>query len=545
MNRYFGKHQGGAGKESQSQNSTGDTEEYSQEEIAEAAIEINSAPLVETKEKTLLKAANLPEEQQGEGVPSETFYAADESYSDRVHKDKKHKSEKRAKLSGFSRFLIIYATVFLIIVAIGLVFFWKYIAAYEVSRPEHEMDAFSLAMDTVDGSSALEANFQVSEFEDKDVVFNDIYSTYIQGQSCSFRKMPGEYTDDSPVYIFRAGTTDLFKVSLRAKGENAAGYGFQLWEVSTIELLKDNTRTVTIEAPPSAAVSVNGIAVSADYITDDHVEYENLSEQEIRFNADFDAYRVLYSIENVYGEVTVSAVDEEGAELTAEASDGSEFVYDATRYAVKITAPSDAVLTLNGIELGEEDVNGTLFSQELFAGLEKYATAVPDFAIYEVDGLFAEPVITATDASGAELSSEESADGEIVYGLTDSEKLKEAHTQLVTDFIKAYVTFSTDVGDDTNGNYSRLSKYLLTNTETYKRIKNSIEGISWVTGGTIEYRELTADNFISCGDNCFVCRVSLGITDTVDGNVRDTDSVYTLVFVRSGGSWLVGNMLAS
>ena len=85
----------------------------------------------------------------------------------------------------------------------------------------------------------------------------------------------------------------------------------------------------------------------------------------------------------------------------------------------------------------------------------------------------------------------------------------------------------------------------MTNTETYKRSKNAIEGMSWVTGGTIEYRELAIDDFMSCGDNCFVCRASLGITVTADGNVRDTDIAYTLVFVRSGGNWLVGNMLAS
>ena len=522
MKRHFGKHQGGSEKDRQEQNQAEEIEQYDSQETA-------------TEEELYPEQVSAEQE-----LASEDYASEDES---RAYG--RRRPDKRKKLSGFSRFLVIYSAAFLVIIAVALVFFWKYISAYEISRPEHEMDDVVLAMETVDGSGALAADFKVSEFEDKDAVFNEIYSTYIQGQSCTFRKMAGEYTDAAPVYVLRAGSTDLFKVSLEPKGENAAGYGFQLWEVSTLELLEDNTRTVTVEVPPDASVSVNGIVVSEDYISDDHVEYADLSEQEIRFNADFDAYRILYSIDNIYGNVAVSVIDAEGTELVPQTSDDRSFVYDAERYSVKLTAPADAVVTVNGVELRKEDVTGALLAQELFEGLEKYATAVPEFSVYEIEGLFAEPVTAAKDADGAELKSVEGSDGGLVFGLDDGNKLKEAQTQRVTDFVKAYVSFSTDEGDDSNGNYTRLSKFLLTNTETYKRIKNSVEGVSWVSGGTIEYRKLTLDNFVACGDNCFVCRVTLGITVTSGGNARDTDSVYTLVFVRSGGTWLVGNMLAS
>ncbi|NCB73489.1 MAG: nuclear transport factor 2 family protein [Clostridia bacterium] len=518
MKRHFGKHQGGAEQDV--------SEQYQPEEIGQYDMQGNAA------------GEELSSSAQEDNSEDYTATGEDSNYIGRT-------PDKRKKLSGFSRFLLIYSAAFLVVVAVALVFFWKYIAAYEISRPEHEMDDVVLAMETYEGSSDLAKVFVVSDFEDKDTVFSDIYSTYIEGQSCTYRKMAGEYTDDTPVYVLRAGSTDWFKLSLKPKGENAAGYGFQLWELSTLELLKENTRTVTILVPPGASVSVNGIAVSDDYITDDHVEYEDLTEQEKRFNADFDAYRVLYTIDNIYGKVEVSVVDAEGTELVAESDDESDFVYDAVRYSVKLTAPADAVVTINGVELKKEDATGSLLSSDMFKGLEKYATAVPDFAVYEIDGLFAEPEIAAKDAKGAELEPTESSDGGFVFGLPDSTKLKEAQTQRVTDFVKSYVSFSTDEKDDTNGNFTRLSKFLLTNTETYKRIKNSVEGVSWVSGGTIEYKKLELDNFVACGDNCYVVRATISITVTSDGNVRNTDSVYTLVFVKSGGVWLVGNMLAS
>ncbi len=522
MKKHFGKHQGGAEFDGSEQNMAEENEQYDfQEAVAEE--EVSQA-----------------QPSAGQETDFENTASEDEDYAYTGGRP-----EKKKKLRGFSRFLVIYSAAFLVIVAVGLVFFWKYIAAYEISRPEHEMDDVVLAMETVNGSSALAADFKVSDFEDKDTVFSDIYSTYIEGQSCTYRKMAGEYTDDAPVYVLRAGSTDLFKLSLKPKGENAAGYGFQLWEVSSLELLKDNTRTVTVLVPPDSAVKINDIAVSEDYITDDHVEYENMTEQEKRYNADSDVYRVLYAIDNLYGKVAVSVVDAEGAELTAETSDENDFVYDAERYSVKLTAPADAAVTINGVALREEDATGKLFSQDLFKDLEKYATAVPDFSVYEIEGLFAEPEIAAKDSKGAELKSVEGSDGGFVFGLPDGTKLKDAQKQRVTDFVKAYVSFSTDEGDDSNGNFTRLAKFLLTNTETYKRIKNSVEGVSWVTGGTIEYKKLDLDNFVSCGDNCFIVRATFSIAVTSGGNVRNTDSVYTLVFVRSGGVWLVGNMLAS
>lgn len=547
MKRYVGKHQNRTADARTSQDSAECLEEFIPDYILESEPEISSATPMSAMGTVLAERVRLDDEKCEEEISSQEVRSDTvdfESERNALRSNKHHKqkigSERKRRLSRFSRFLLIYAAVFLVIIAIGLTFFWKYIAAYEISRPENAMNDLTLLMSDNNGTENLEKYFEVSEFEDKDAVIDKIYSTHLQGQTYTYRKMPGEYSDDSPVYILRSGTTDLFKVNLQQNGDNAAGYGFQLWEVSAIALLKDNAKTITIEAPQSAAVSINGKVVSKDYITEDQVEYENLS----KFENDLkdSVYRVLYSIDGIYDEVSVSAVDEQGSELTAETAEGNKFVYGSNRLSVKVTAPADAVISINGIELIEEDITGALVPPELLKGLEKYSNSAPAFVIYEVEGLLKTPEIVAKDASGQELESIEGLDGAVIFGLPDNENLIKEHTQLVTDFIKTYVSFSTNEGDNASGNFSRLSKRLLPNTETYKRIKNSIEGMSWVTDGAIEYRKLAIDDIIPCGNDCFVCRVSLGITVTVDGNVRNTDSIYTLVFVRSGGVWLVGNM---
>jgi len=547
MKRYVGKHQNRQTEAQTSQESETGLEEFIPEYIFEPEPVISSATPNSATRTALAERVRLDEQKCEEEiflqeVQSDTVGLESESIAEKTDRDRNREisSGRKRRLSRFSRFLLIYAAVFLVIIAIGLTFFWKYIAAYEISRPENTMDELMPLMSENDGTDSLKKYFEVSEFEDKDAVISKIYSTYLQDQSCTYRKMPGEYADDSPVYMIRSGTTDLFKVNLAPKGENAAGYGFQLWEVSAIALLKDNARTLTIEAPPTSAVSINGKAVSKDYITDNQVEYENLSKFEGELKDG--VYRVLYSIDGIYDEVSVTVVDEQGSELTAETAESNKFVYGSNRLSVKVAAPADAVITINGIELSEEDVPQALVSPELLKGLEKYSGSAPAFVIYEVNGLLKTPEIAAKDASGQELVSRKGLDGEVIFGLPDNENLIKEHTQLITDFIKTYVSFSTNEGDNASENFSRLSKRLLPNTETYKRIKNSIEGISWVTDGAIEYRKLAIDDIILCGKDCFVCRVSLGITVTADGNVRDNDSIYTLVFVRSSGVWLVGNM---
>ena len=534
MSKYVGRHQGGAGTVQEPEDFASIRGENDLDNILVAAVDSSRDEFVTTKKAALPEIENDEEQSETQQVS----YDVSDLQTDDIGDERKGRKKRASK---FGRFLLIYSAVFLVLLAIGLTFFWKYIAAYEISRPEHVIDDFILSMENEDGTDTLRALFKVSEFEDKDAVFDKISGTYFKGQNCTYRKMPGEYTENSPVYIVRSGTADLFKVKLNPKGENAAGFGFQLWEVSSLELVEGSTRTITIEVPSDAAIKVNDIEVPETYITNNQVEYDKNAEEN-RFNAD--SYRVLYAIDGIYDKVTVSAVDAKGTELTSEYADDSKFVYDANRMTIKVTAPSDAIVTINGIELEKEDVKEKLLPEDLFMGLEKYAESVPDYVIYEVVGLLESPEITAKDAKGQVLTASEETEEAVVFGLTENEELKKENTQLVTDFIKNYVSFSTNEGENANSNFLRLSKSLLPGTETYKRLKESIEGISWVEGGTIEYRELTAGSFTACGKNSFVCRVSLGISVTSAGNVRKTDSVYTLVFVKSGGVWRVGNMIA-
>ena len=444
------------------------------------------------------------------------------------------------KRSRFARFLLIYSACFLLLIAVGLVIFWKYIASYEASRPEHAMDALLSSKSAEDWASIWGGDLIVSEFEDKEAVFQKLFSGYFHGESYTYRKSVGEYTEDYPVYIVRSGTTDLFRVRLAPKGHDAAGFGFQLWETAEVRPLVPEAATVKILAPPDAVVSLNDHTLADTYITDDHAAYENLAEDD-RFNAG--AHRVVYAVHGLYDDVSVAASDESGEELAYVQDSEGAFAFEPKKHSVRVIAPADAVVSINGVAFSADNVAGAQYPPSLFDGLENFIASPVSFLIYEADGLLMAPQVEATDAAGRELESYD-ADGFTSFGFADDEAMRAEHLDRITDFVHAYVNFTTNMGDQSQGNFTALSKYMLSGTDMYWRLASLIEGIHYVSGLNVTYRQIDAYDFASCGENCFVCRLSFSLALNSYAGTRDMDSSYDMVFVKSGGKWLAAAMSA-
>jgi hypothetical protein len=447
---------------------------------------------------------------------------------------------KTKKQRRFARFLLIYSVSFLFLIAIGLFVFWKYIASYEISRPEHTMDTLLASYSNDDWAAMWKDGLVVSDFEDKDSIFSKLFGSYFRDANYTYRKSSGEYTDDHPAYIVRSGTTDLFRVSLAPKGHEAAGFGFQLWETAAIQPLVPEAATVTITAPPDAAVYLDGRELPPAYITDDHAAYDDLS-QDCRFNAD--AYRVVYTVGGLYDDISVSALDAQGAQLPYKQDGDAAFSFEPMRQSVRVIAPADAVVTLNGAAFSADDAIGTQYPSSLFDGLEKQAATPVSFLIYEADGLLMAPQIKATDAEGRELTGVD-AGGVTSFGFADDEAMRSEHMDRITDFVHAYVNFTANMSDKSEEHFATLTHYLLSGTDMYWRLASLINGIHFVSGLTVDYREIKAYDFAVSGENCFVCRLSFSLTLESYAGSRDMDSAYDMVFIKSGGVWLAAAMSA-
>lgn len=217
----------------------------------------------------------------------------------------------------FVKGMVIYAIVFLLIAAAGLSVFWKFIDAYEQSRPINSVKAYVAqvtAEDMYEGSQALldQIDSNIQSREEACQLIQDSVT-----QELSYAKKSGESSDDCQVYVLRSGKQVIGEFSITA-GEKDR-FGFRSWTVSEesfdfSHLLSD---AVSITVPSDFSVSLNGCKLDDSYITESGIPYDALE-------AFYDDYTlptmVTYTADSFLGNLSFQVLDRNGqpVEITDE-----------------------------------------------------------------------------------------------------------------------------------------------------------------------------------------------------------------------------------
>jgi len=458
------------------------------------------------------------------------------------------KPKKEKKKRKFGKFLLIYILTFLVVIAGAITLLWLYLDAYEATRPEHVVEKF---LDSVDESyweelvSVSSGVFTTSQFEDGGDIAMQCFDA-LRGEEESFRKRGGEYADDKPVYTIRLGGTDLAKLTLRENG--SAGFGFHYWAADTVELAPEfvpTARTVEIQAPKSAVVTLNGVVLDATFITSTTL-VEELSELEKQFTTEVPSLAV-YSVPGLYGNLEIYVEDTDGTELVATHADGSLYTYAMNiteTYDVTITAPADAVVSLNGARIPESYV----IAREEYDLLSGAADYLPEdtsakVCVYSVRGLLT-PVesVTAVAADGKALSGNQSEDGSWSFGW-GTQTIPSSRKELVDEYMDAYLSFSADEGDATDYNWSVIQGYLLYEGDAYERCYMALDGLEWTRSYDAVLNSVDVLSYAEFGEDCFVVRVLMNSTVSRSNGETEEENTFDVVFVYDG-EWLVERMEA-
>ena len=280
---------------------------------------------------------------------------------------------------------------------------WMYFSPGGALAPVTAEDAVQELLDTTD-TSEWRAKYvslcapETSVFENAETVAGDLFDAAVQGQKLSFRRDSENASRSAPVYILSAGDADLLR--LNAAYDKAS----RAWKVEPAPLgaLHAEARTLTVTVPEGSAVSVNGIAIGEEYITDSHVPYTGISELETQF--DTCPYRVTYTVPGLYEAAQVDVSREAGVLLLY--SDGTRFDYtvpDAGTHAFRVTAPQEATVTAGGAPLSDaQAVSFAPLSTHVDVP-DELAGALPVYTVYAAGGLYSDPAFTATLPDGTPL----------------------------------------------------------------------------------------------------------------------------------------------
>ncbi|MCL2125224.1 MAG: hypothetical protein FWH33_04455 [Oscillospiraceae bacterium] len=435
---------------------------------------------------------------------------------------------------GFYKILIVIVVVLLAGICAGAVYFWRYIDAYEKSLPEHVIEALRDNIDLDFWEKSVEDAIAplLTEFEQGDDYSPDRFIGKIRDVQYTIRQKSDESTDEMLVYIVRAGAQDIGIV--RLVPSESAGYGFTMWKVGEIELIDSFVealpRSVSITASQNAAVEINGVAVSREYEVD--CEFR---------------YGVSYRVQGLFGDVDVTVVEFNGRKPTPYYDENDEYYYTIIEpfdREFNFIVPEDALVFIDDVRVPSEFIVDDLIVPGIFDGILEPADVPVKFVRYDIklNELYVEPVLAVTDALGDVIKAGLTDGGDVIYDTGFSEELEENFSATVEAFVRAYVRFGANLGNSAEGNFATLSGYMLRDSDLYRRTRASIEGMIWVSGTSVEYNSLDIVNFRQYGDEYFSCEVHYNITNKTYYEAREVEGDYEVLFVLSGGKWLVVKM---
>ena len=314
---------------------------------------------------------------------------------------------KKRRGFGYYKGLAIFVFIMLVAVFVGAVFFWRYLDAYELSSLDHIIQYMQNNVDYGYWEKQVinAITPRLSVFEAGRDISPQVFRSEIRDVPYSLHRNFSESTPDAPVYYVRAGARNIGIV--RFSVLKSAGYGFNMWEIGSIEFLDSFIDgfdgSVSVTASQNAQVKVNGIPLTKEFLIDCGIEYG-----------------AAYKINGIYGEAEVSVTEWDGRQsIPLQVENGSYFFPIVRPFSreYNVLVPEGINVFLDGKIVSDEFITDTEIIPEILTGDSGLPLVAFLFTRYEFESeiTYKEPVLTAKDEDGAELLPFELSSGEIIF----------------------------------------------------------------------------------------------------------------------------------
>ncbi len=198
---------------------------------------------------------------------------------------------------------------------------------------------------------------------------------------------------------------------------------------------------------------------------------------------------------------------------------------------ISITVPDHYTVqvfgnTLDKSYITEEEIPYTLL-QPFYGQYD-----MPYMVTYTAGPFIGEGILTPYDASGNPVHLDTDTDmNRLLPGCTQAEMndLK----NIATDFISAYVDFTSRNGGNTGANYTKLCKFMVKDGTLSKKMKEAIESFNWIDDRHGVLQKLDIHQYVNIGQGKYFCDLTYQIeTDILYG--RETQNVSVqLIFSKT------------
>lgn len=168
-------------------------------------------------------------------------------------------SKAKRKLGFWGIYAIVFAVIAMAVVGL-LGYLWKYLSAYEQSRPMRVAKEAVARLAEGEAEQLLLA--ELSPFE-SGALGDNVFARLSESESLDVAEKAGVSTAEKPVFAVRAEGKEILTVRLTPSGRNTF---FQCWEVEGVSLTRPERLVLTVVE--GVKLRVNGVEVGEEYIAE-------------------------------------------------------------------------------------------------------------------------------------------------------------------------------------------------------------------------------------------------------------------------------------
>ena len=430
------------------------------------------------------------------------------------------------KKNLYLRALLIYCLVLILIIGAALAVLCFFLKSYEASRPDNTVEEFMAGRDKdfwLDGLQELvDAGF--NEFTLADAELTDFG---IDPDADITWRSNASDSKTEQIYQVRLGSSKICTLYLRAS--NNVGFGMKSWVVSDWEFNMPGGSDIRLSVPTDCTAQINGVEVSADYITD--VGSISLS---LEHSFDIPPAAEIYEIKSMMGPADIKAFDADGNELEAASVSPTHVEF--------LPVPTEEFSFL-ALKNAQVYVNGHEISGEYCSPFDLGLGTESDLLLYECSDLYGLPDIRVVQDD--ELVSAITLPAGQCYIPGASEDIEGDLAKFLEGFIYAYVDFTANKDKNADGNFAALANYLMPGSDLYKLIADTIENIAWATTGGLEYNSISYSDLIPLGGDKYICSIAYDISYTLGTSDLDVKDGNLILIEKHEGKYRVSAMSAA
>ncbi len=232
-----------------------------------------------------------------------------------------------------------------------------------------------------------------------------------------------------------------------------------------------------------------------------------------------------------FAEYTVSPA-EKG--WTYSSADLNEELFVKT-HSVRICVPKGAEVRANGTVLDNRFISSEKYEIHDYDDLDD-KTLIPQFEVYDTGNIFiSEPEIQVYGKNGAPLAVTEEKDGLRALPVPDEALLAEVKSAAE----ESALTYAMYITQDTS--FEPLKKYLVEDSEFYRRIKNFYH--DWYRDHTTTYDNVVFSDIVMYDENHFKLHIDFDYHVNIGYKTNDYDVEYTMCLIKLDGEWKIAGMI--